>query len=63
MKNSKPRDPNKRTNWRVRVYDVNEKVISTWVIQNRTEHEAESEATADVVKEKGYADWSMMEEG
>ena len=52
---------NKRTNWRVRVYNSSDHVIATWDIFNRTEHEAVGEAIADVNNTTGYYDWTMTE--
>jgi hypothetical protein len=50
-------------NWKVRVYEGN-KVIDSWIIENRTEtealHEAESEiAKESILQEKDF-DWTMV---
>jgi len=47
----------KRDNWRVTVYDKKDKIIDSWVIENRTENEAENEAIADLPYEMN--DWTM----
>ena len=48
-------------NWLVRVYNSKDEIISSWPINNRTEHEASKEAEADIRKQKKYADWTMTE--
>ena len=48
------------SNWRVTTYDKNEEVIDTFVIENRTEKEAEKEAMNDVDIFDCW-DWTMME--
>ena len=48
------------SNWRVTTYDDNEEVIDTFVIENRTEKEAEKEAMNDVDTFDCW-DWTMME--
>jgi len=45
-----------RYNWRVVAYDEKNNVIEAWTIENRTEHEAEKEATADLPI---CDDWTM----
>ena len=48
------------SNWRVTTYDENEEVIDTFVIENRTEKEAEKEAMNDVDTFDCW-DWTMTE--
>lgn len=48
-----------RKNWLVRYYDKNDKEISHHIIKDRTEHEAENEAMADIPRE--CEDWTMVE--
>ncbi len=48
------------SNWRVTTYDKDEEVLETFVIQNRTEREAEKEAMNDVDVFDCW-DWTMME--
>jgi len=48
---------NNRYNWKVTAYDKDNNIIEQWVIENRTEHEAENEAMADLPE---CDDWSMM---
>ena len=45
--------------WLVRVYDKKERVIGHWTIKDRTEHEAEEEAVADLKEFPNYDDWTM----
>lgn len=45
--------------WRVRIYDKNDALINSWTIQNRTEHEAEREAAADVDNDSDACDWTL----
>ena len=47
--------------WVVTVYDDRDEVLDFWVIEDRTEHEAEDEAMADVARIAGAADWTMTE--
>ncbi len=49
------------SNWRVTTYDENEEVIETFVIENRTEREAEKEAMESDVVAFDCWDWTMME--
>ena len=46
-------------NWIVNYYDKNNKMISSHVIENRTEHEAENEAMGDMPY--NCDDWSMIQ--
>ena len=46
-----------RYNWTVCVYDEHDNKIDQWVIKDRTEHEAENEAIADLPS--NCADWTM----
>jgi hypothetical protein len=41
-----------RKNWRVRYYDNKNRIVESWVIKDRTEHEAENEAWGDVNSQK-----------
>lgn len=43
-------------NWQVVAYDEKNNVIEQWIIKDRTEHEAEKEATADLPI---CDDWTM----
>jgi hypothetical protein len=45
-------------NWIVRYYDKNDKKISSHKIKDRTEHEAEKEAIADMPN--NCEDWTLM---
>jgi hypothetical protein len=47
-----------RKNWRVRFYDKNNKILRSFRIKDRTEHEAEKEATAQLTSD--VDDWTMM---
>lgn len=48
------------SDWRVRVYNKRDKVIKSWIIENRTENEASKEAEADIANNyPNAADWSM----
>ena len=49
------------SNWRVTTYDENEEVIETFVIENRTEREAEKEAMESDVVAFDCWDWTMTE--
>jgi len=51
-------DSSRGRNWKVTYYDKNDKVISSHIIKDRTEAEAEREATGDMPS--GCEDWSMM---
>ena len=48
------------SNWRVTTYDKDNEVIETFVIENRTEREAEKEAVNDVDVFDCW-DWTMVE--
>lgn len=53
-------------NWRVRIYVEGSQnlVADSWVIENRTESEAESEAMADIGRAYPEdVDWTMVEVG
>lgn len=54
-------DTVKKTNWVVRVYDVNDDLLAAWVIENRTEFEAENEAYAEAQRIPHEADWTITE--
>jgi hypothetical protein len=45
-------------NWKVRYYDKHDKLIESFLIKDRTEHEAENEAMAQMPSE--CEDWTMM---
>jgi len=45
-------------NWIVRYYDKKDKQIGSHIIKDRTEHEAEEEAIADMPLE--CEDWTLM---
>lgn len=47
-----------RKDWIVRCYDKKDNLISTFKIEDRTEHEAENEATGLMPPET--EDWTMM---
>lgn len=46
-------------NWIVRYYDKKDKQIGSHVIKDRTEHEAEEEAIADMPYD--CEDWTLVE--
>ena len=50
-----------RTNWEVRIYDQMHNLVCSWYIENRTEHEADDEASADVARDYPDFDWSLTE--
>jgi hypothetical protein len=54
----------KVTDWKVRIYKRNQ-VVASWVIKDRTERQAESEAMSDIPREcTDYSDdhtWTMMD--
>ena len=47
-----------RKNWRVTYYDASDLEISSHIITDRTEHEVENEAMADMPS--NCEDWSLM---
>lgn len=48
-------------NWIVRAYDNEDNLIESWTIENRTESQAMSEASADIYKMGEVVnDWTMM---
>lgn len=49
------------SNWIVTYYDIMDNIISSHEIKDRTEHEAEDEAIADLPY--NCEDWSLMPEG
>jgi len=51
------------TNWIVTVYDAKNRVLDSWKISDRTEHEAFNESVNDVLRVENVFDWSMMPEG
>jgi hypothetical protein len=49
--------------WIVRVYNEDNKVIVKWIIKDRTESEAQSEAENEmdrISQREDYDDWTMM---
>jgi hypothetical protein len=47
-------------NWKVRIYDKDNKVIALWYINERTEHEAEKEARSEIEHRfPDCDDWTM----
>ncbi len=48
------------SNWRVTTYDKDNEVLETFVIENRTEREAEKEAVA-ILDIFDCWDWTMVE--
>lgn len=46
--------------WIVRAYNKNNRVIKKWIIKDRTEHEAENEAMAELSYLSNVWDWTMM---
>jgi len=54
----------KTKNWIVRVYNEDDKIIDKWIIKDRSEHDALSEAENEmdrVSQREDYADWTMVE--
>jgi hypothetical protein len=53
-----------RRNWIVRVYSSQAATepYEKWLIENRTEHEADAEASADIARQHPDADWTMTPE-
>jgi hypothetical protein len=54
----------KTKNWIVRVYNEDDKIIDKWIINDRSEHDALSEAenAMDRISQReDYADWTMVE--
>lgn len=49
-----------RKNWIVRCYDKKDNLIDSFIIKDRTEHEADNEAQALMPPET--EDWTMMPE-
>lgn len=47
-----------KQDWCVTEYDEADHIIETWIIESRTEYEAEREAEAQLSSE--CADWTMM---
>ena len=52
-------DTKTHKDWIVRYYDKKDKLIGSHVIKDRTEHEADNEAVADMPSE--CEDWTMVE--
>ena len=48
------------SNWQVTTYDENDNITETFLIENRTEKEAEGEAINSVEVRNSY-DWTMKE--
>jgi len=51
--------PMENKNWIVRYYDKKNNLIGSHIIKDRTEHEAENEAMADMPD--NCDDWTMVE--
>ena len=49
-------------NWRIRVYNDDDSINCSWVIKNRSEHEADNEAMREVEQHFSGMDWSITEE-
>ena len=49
-----------RKDWIVRYYDKKDKLIGSHVIKDRTEHEADNEAVADMPLD--CEDWTLVEQ-
>ena len=47
-------------NWKVKVYNENDCVIDTWIIQDRTEQQAVKEAEAEIDRIPDVNDWTMV---
>lgn len=47
------------SNWRVRVYNDDDSLNSSWVIKNRTEQQADNEAMSEVEQHYNGMDWSI----
>lgn len=47
--------------WIVRVYNDDDTIYESWIIQNRTEANADSEAMSEVEQHYVGMDWTMME--
>ena len=52
-----------KTNWIVTVYDINNRVLDSWTIADRSESEAFNEAAANVFNISDYFDWELLPEG
>lgn len=55
-------DTTKILNWRVRVYDAQDKELASWLIEGRTEREASKEAMHEVERQYVGLDWTMTTE-
>jgi len=53
----------KKKNWIVRLYNEGNKIFAKWIIKDRTEQEAQSEAENEVDRRSQFEDiddWTMM---
>ncbi len=50
-----------RKNWNITFYDKKDNEIETFIIEDRTEHEAENEVMSEVEKRSDIEDWTMIE--
>jgi hypothetical protein len=51
---------NQQRNWDVRVYDEHDKIIAAWIIENRSEYQADDEATAQIKQHyPDSASWTL----
>lgn len=50
-----------KKNWKITTYNKQNKIIETWIIQDRTEKEAFNEAEADINQDSRVHDWTMVE--
>jgi len=48
------------SNWKITTYDENDNITETFLIENRTEKEAEKEAVHSIEVRNSY-DWTMRE--
>lgn len=51
-----------KTNWTVTVYDIQNRVLDSWTISDRSEKQAFNEAVGDVSQVRNVFDWSLMPE-
>ena len=50
---------NTKTDWTVHVYNDDDTIMAQWVIEDRTEREAEKEAMADIERDHPGQCWTM----
>jgi hypothetical protein len=48
-----------RSDWKITVYDADDRIIDSWTLESRTEDEATREAASDVQKNNKAHDWAM----